>query len=150
MSWIAGVDFSTFTVDTVLIDEDQLREPRRQRIRMFGGNAFDRVRGLRYALHDVDIDDVLAVGVEGIAYYGHNAVDMARVQGVIVAQLPLELRVLAIAPTDWKRRTVGRGNATKDDVREWATVQSRCSSWPQDAYDAFAIAVATLQIIEEE
>jgi Holliday junction resolvasome RuvABC endonuclease subunit len=40
----------------------------------------------------------------------------------------------------WKLQVIGKGNATKDEIREWALEHGAGSDWVEDSYDAFAIA----------
>lgn len=51
-------------------------------------------------------------------------------------------------PGEWKKATVGKGNATKDDVRTWVENWHACADakMPQDAIDAISIAVAGAKV----
>lgn len=57
--------------------------------------------------------------------------------------------VILVAITEWKKKAIGRGNASKDEVMEWAV-----STWPQlddmtqDDADALGIATYGLASLE--
>lgn len=39
----------------------------------------------------------------------------------------------------WKKKIVGKGNATKDEVKSWSLIQGGESNWDEDMHDAWAI-----------
>jgi Holliday junction resolvasome RuvABC endonuclease subunit len=151
---IAGIDFSTHAVDVILLDEDTGR-PRwhRRRLDTGPGDAFNaalRVRDampVRGAWRDSGVT-LIAIERPWSRQLRSIAVLM-RIQGAILATLPPQLPILELHPQTWKRETVGKSNASKAAVAAWARAELilRCGSttvdgWPQDAFDAYAIARA--------
>lgn len=70
--------------------------------------------------------------------------------GVVSAALAsalADVSVWHVGVSSWKKATVGRGNATKEEVREWAAAQGH-PHLPQDQADALAIAAYTLDALE--
>lgn len=41
----------------------------------------------------------------------------------------------------WKARVIGKGSASKEEIREWSTANGGLEEWDQDHHDAHAIAV---------
>lgn len=154
LALIAGIDYSTRAVDIVLLDEDT-DAATWHRFELKGADAFDRSRKVREALHGSFglWDDVLACGIEDPR--GFNAGSLYRVQGAILSCLPHGLLVHPLIPSEW-RKTVGlSGNASKADVARFAgarlvgTTWAGSLIWPQDACDAYCIALATRTLIQK-
>ena len=91
-------------------------------------------------------DDVLAVGIEDPRGYGAGS--LYRVQGAVLACIPQGRLVHPWIPSAWRKAVGLPGNASKDvvglfvsgrrrHVDQWAVVR-----WPQDACDAYCIALA--------
>jgi hypothetical protein len=150
---IAGIDYSTRAVDVVLLDEDS-DAATWHRFELEGADAFDRTRSVREAMRRQHQylasvwDDVLAVGIEDPR--GYNAGALYRIQGAILATIPQATLVHPLIPSQW-RKTVGLpGNASKGAVFEFTMKHSgRAGSgiWPQDACDAYCIALATRTLL---
>ncbi len=149
---IAGVDFSSKAVDIVLLDEDT-DAATWHRFPLTGQDAFDRTRAVRAAMPGASFwDDVLAVGIEDPRGYGAGS--LYRVQGAILACLPAAILAHPLIPSSW-RKTVGLpGNAPKlaimefVDTRQQENGASLFQRWPQDACDAYCIALATRTLVE--
>lgn len=150
---IAGIDFSTRAVDVVLLDEDT-DAATWHRFELAGADAFDRARSVRDAMPGSRYwDDVLAVGIEDPRGYGAGS--LYRIQGAILSRLPRRTLVHPLIPSSW-RKTVGLpGNASKTDVAARVTVLRTAARpldapddpWPQDACDAYCIALATRTLL---
>jgi hypothetical protein len=146
---IAGIDYSTHAVDVVLLDEDS-DAATWHRWPLHGDHAFDRVRSIHsWKFTRSFWDDVLAIGIEEPR--GYNAGALYRVQGAILGKLPPETLVHPLIPSVW-RKTVGLpGNASKQDVWDYVDrVLPRPREpflWPQDACDAYCIALATRTLL---
>jgi hypothetical protein len=143
---IAGIDYSTRAVDIVLLDEDT-DAATWHRFELEGADAFDRARAVRMAMftRPFDWDEVVAVGIEDPR--GYNAGSLYRVQGAILSSLPRHTLVHPLIPSSW-RKTVGLpGNASKAEVMAWMMNSDRYD-WPQDACDAYCIALATRTLLE--
>ena len=87
--------------------------------------------------------DVLAIERPWSANRGVTATLM-RMQGVIIGQAKPEVEVLEVHPQKWKAATVGRSNATKEEVTAWVyTTQPEASAyeWDENACDAYCIAL---------
>jgi hypothetical protein len=148
---IAGIDYSTRAVDVVLLDEDT-DATTWHRFELEGADAFDRARNAGKAFHISSMlwDEIVAVGIEDPRGYGAGA--LYRVQGAILGRIPAGVLVHPLIPSHW-RKTVGLpGNASKDAVAEWATwkggLGAKAVFWPQDACDAYCIALATRILLE--
>jgi hypothetical protein len=160
---IAGIDFSTRFVDVVLLDEDT-DAAEWHRFELVGQDAFDRSRLVRDTMPNRSSpfwDETIAVGIEDPR--GYNAGALYRIQGAILSCLPRTTLVHPLIPSHW-RKTVGLpGNASKDDVAAHAVYlllgsppASKVSDyrrhivmdWPQDACDAYCIALATRTLLQ--
>lgn len=152
---IAGVDFSTHFVDIVLLDENT-DAATWHRFELTGDGAFDRTRSVRAALPGSSFwDDVLAVGIEQPR--GRNAlVALGRIQGAILTCIPADKLVHPLNPSSWRQAVGLKGNASKAEVYERAyglfIAGDRIGPWPvwpQDACDAYCIALATRNVIQQ-
>ena len=157
-----GCDYSTWAVDLVYLDEDGLQPPLWRRYELEGGDAFDRARDVRRALpRSFAWDEVVAFGIEDPR--GQNAGAIYRVQGAILACLPRSLLVQPWVPSQWRRSVGLPGNASKEQVRAWALAhaldgplpdnqtsayRASLAAWPNDATDAYAVALATLNALQ--
>lgn len=150
---VAGIDFSSRFVDIVLLDEDT-DAATWHRFELTGADAFERARDVRNGMIGISPiwDDVIAIGIEDPRGYGAGS--LYRVQGAILARLPRRTLVQPWIPSAW-RKTVGLpGNAPKSQVEAFATIHrgvepfSDHEFWPQDACDAYCIALATRSLIE--
>jgi hypothetical protein len=154
---IAGIDYSSRCVDVVLLDEDS-DAATWHRFELEGQDAFERARSVRLAMftRSFDWDDIIAVGIEDPR--GYNAGALYRIQGAVLSSLPRHTLVHPLIPSQW-RKTVGLpGIASKDEValfshglRGRAAVVDGLASfplWPQDACDAYCIALATRILLE--
>ena len=145
---IAGVDYSTHAVDIVLLDEDT-DAATWHRFPLAGRDAFERARYVRLAMPGGSFwDDVLAVGIEEPR--GYNSGALYRVQGAILARVPLDKLVQPLGPSEWRRRVGLSGNASKEDVRVLVKAAAFLEriGWEQDACDAYCIALATRSMIQ--
>jgi Holliday junction resolvasome RuvABC endonuclease subunit len=50
--------------------------------------------------------------------------------------------------SEWKREVIGKGNATKDEIRAWSVAHSGDPAWEEDSHDAYAIATYGLEWVE--
>lgn len=165
---ICGIDFSTRAVDVVLLDEDT-DAATWHRFELLGNDAFDRARNVEGNIPgrtDPLWDEVVAIGIEDPRGYGAGS--LYRVQGAILASLPAWLLVHPLIPSQW-RKTVGLpGNASKDMIRAFTGIkrwhadprfipssvttttdyEAVIPAWPQDAHDAYCIALATRTLLE--
>jgi hypothetical protein len=170
---IAGCDYSTRFVDIVLLDEDT-DAATWHRFPLKGQDAFDRARSVHHCddgwplMSSLGWEDVLAVGIEDPRGYGAGS--LYRVQGAILAAIPRGLLVHPLIPSQW-RKTVGLpGNASKDQVSQFVVRHKLASigdgrdtshvplgalpmphgvTWPQDACDAYCIALATRTLLKK-
>lgn len=149
---VAGIDFSSFAVDVVLLDEDT-DAASWHRFELTGQDAFDRTREVRAAMPDPSFwDDVLACGIEQPQARGPRAANIGalyRIQGAVLACLPCPLLVQPLLPSSW-RKTVGlKGNATKLEVSVFAdgVWANPPDDLPFDATDAYCIALAIRMLL---
>jgi len=173
----AGIDYSTHAVDVVTVSEHphqlilgRIGQPmpttvQHHRVEFFGDNAwaraFDAAGKLKYPYHEPAYDafnslcqsDVIVIE-EPAGSSRLVAQQLARVQGIILANLPrIDGQVWGMVPPEWKKLTVGKGNASKNDVKRWVLKAKGTPDflldqniievgWEQDAYDAYALAIA--------
>ena len=96
--------------------------------------------------------DLIAVEypIQGRSLNVQTTIRMSMMAGAImsVSDTPKVL----ITPSEWKKITVGRGNATKSEVSEWLSQQLtaawRDTNGDQDLVDATCIALAAERIYE--
>lgn len=149
---IAGIDLSTHAVDVVLLDEDS-DAATWHRFTLEGEDAFARARSVKYAMPGGSFwDDVVAIGIEDPR--GYNAGSIYRVQGAILGELPGRTLVHPLVPSSWRKQVGLPGNASKAAVMEYALLRGQdagMDEWfrvPQDACDAYCIALATRNLIQ--
>jgi hypothetical protein len=156
---VAGIDFSSHAIDVVLVDVDGRQAPRWHRYPLTGADAFDRTRSVANSMpgrSSAYWDNVLAVGIEHPAgKFGTGP--LMRLQGAVLAQIPARMLVKAWPPGAWRKAVGLPGNASKDDVWDFASDKCwtstpipnglRREAWPQDACDAYCIALATQHAI---
>lgn len=151
MSYVAGIDYSTHAIDVVLLDENGVEPPEWHRTELVGNNAFDRTRSIDNGVTSAWWDDMLAIGIEDPR--GFNAGALYRIQGAILANIPDRILVQPWVPSEWRKAVGLKGNAPKAEVKSavitWAWAGGS-GEWPQDACDAYCIALATLRAIRVE
>lgn len=151
MSVVAGIDFNTHTIDVVLLDEDSDTATPHRFLLDKAGDAFDRARSIRAVMrsrgwwHD---QGVIAVGIEQ-PRGNHGVQALFRVQGGILQCLPDDLLVQPWNPSSWRVACGLPGNCAKELVAGWVDeLHGHGLGWPQDLYDAYAIAYATRSVLE--
>lgn len=150
-----GIDYDSFDIYTVVVDEDTgtFESLNRAQLGAGPGDSFDRARRVRDQLpvpgrwRDAG---VIAAGIEAtLSRERRSIAALSRVQGAILACLPRDLLVLPLTAQEWKRDTVGRSNASKADVAAWAQAHGMGPALKQDYYDAFCIARAARRRYQE-
>ncbi len=162
---ILGIDLSTRHIDIAHLDIDTLQAtwapvPLDYRPGSHDA-AFHAAASVRARLTDYGInrtalleDGVTLVAVEAPRGRQLNAcAALYRIQGAIVAHLagindsgrPV---LWQLPPWEWRQACGLPGNAPKHDVAAWAVAEGCPDGWPQDAYDAYAIARAAAAINE--
>lgn len=153
----AGIDYSTFHIDVVLIGGDRpIRWVHYDLPKKKGRDAFDRTRAVRDVLPprtNSIWDDVAGVAIEEPIHNRpqrrHSAHKLKGVQGAILSCLPRldDLRVEAVRAVDWRVALGMKGNCSKEDVREWVegeldaeVLYDDGDDWTQDAVDAYCLA----------
>mgnify|MGYP001352830482 CR=1 FL=1 len=145
--FVAGIDYSTRGIDTVLIDVDDILPPRQFAFPLSGQDAWERTREVRGWSLQLS-DDVLAVGLEQPR--GHGSGALYRVQGALLSRIPRWLLVQPWIPSEWRRMIGLPGNAAKGVIENWVKTTDPTGSrdgWTQDACDAYCIALATASAI---
>jgi len=178
----AGIDYSTHAVDVVTVrqrgaelweDWQTHTEVQHHRVEFEGDNAWARAFDAAEKLDAWEwtdpvsdhLYDASVIVIEEPAGSSRLvAQQLARVQGLIIANLPrIDGQVWGMVPSEWKKLVVGKGNASKEEVKQWAeknmlgTVVHNVggpftavtpggskigAGWPQDAYDAYCMALA--------
>jgi hypothetical protein len=150
----AGIDYSTHAIDLVLVDEDGLRPPWWHRFELHGPDAWERTRTVARTLPGRTSqlwDEVLAFGLEEPR--GQNSGVLYRVQGAVLAALPPHVLVYPMVPSEWRKAVGLPGNASKDAIAYFAVNDGppdEFRDWPQDACDAYCIALATHKLINQQ
>ena len=141
----AGVDYDTKAIHVVLLPEEG--PARYLPFVMHGHDAFERTRVVRDVMPARgwwEDEGVIAIGIE--EPMGQNTRPLNRVQGSVIACLPSSLLVQPLMPHEWRRDIGLPGNASKEDVHSYlfqdAAVIDSDGEWPQDAFDAYALALA--------
>lgn len=167
MSQVGGIDYDSEGVYLVLIDEDSgawlgshLYD---LKLRRKGDDSFDRVRRLQTLLparRQWADSGVVAIGLEDLRSRQRSQVAAAsRVEGALLALLPRELRLVRLSVNarednpngpGWKALTVGKTNASKEEIQAWAIGEGAPAGLVQDFYDAFAIARATRETLNRD
>lgn len=163
--FVCGIDVSSFAVDCVLLDVDDVLPPEWKRYELHGADAWERTRDV--PKFGSWTDDVIAFGIEqpqarGTKFVGSLMVTN-RVVGAVLVQLPRNAMIEKWQPAAWRKACKIPGNASKGLVKvqamehalnRWARVvdvgppirrmyPSWIDSWPQDAWDAYCLARAT-------
>ena len=158
MSVYAGIDYSSYAIDLVLLDEDTNRATHiRRRLDTAPGDATARIRRIRDALPPRAnwADTAAAIGIEKpMSRTGRGADTMQFALGAILACIPTTTNLALIRADDW-RRTCGlpvraareqhKRNAIDFAARMWT---NRPATIDDNAADAFAIAWATRHLTQ--
>lgn len=142
---VVGIDFSSHAIDLVSLDYDSYYPTEWRRYELRGRDAFERTRYVSSAIphrHSSYWDTVAAVGIEHPAGH-HGTQALLRIQGAVLACIPLSILVEPWPPAKWRKATHLAGNATKADVAQASINNLGEPDWPQDAHDAHLIALAT-------
>jgi hypothetical protein len=157
---IVGIDFSTFAVDIVLLEEDSNHARHlRRRLDLGPGKAIDRTRRVRDAMpargawRDAG---VTAIGIEepfSRATMG-GQVPLLITLGAIVATLPRDLPLALLRADDW-RKACGLPIRGQRDQLKQASIGFAERAWAKpplplddNVADAFGIAWATRHLAE--
>lgn len=162
--FVCGIDVSSFAVDCVLLDVDDVLPPEWKRYELHGADAWERTRDVpRFGEW---VEDVVAFGVENPQARGPAAQNIAvlhRVVGAVLVHLPRRTLVHPWQPASWRKACGIPGNASKGLVKSeaimhaigrWGRVIDEgppirrvypawVDLWPQDAWDAYCLARAT-------
>jgi hypothetical protein len=146
----AGIDFSTFKINLIVLNDGQASRWVYQ-VPAKSGDAFDRARLVKLVMPDVDFwarRQVAALAIEEPRGPGNGA--LLRVQGAILACLPHDLLVQPMIPAEWRKKAGLPGNCPKDRVREHVeSLDWRARNWMQDDCDAYCLALAVRQLVKE-
>jgi len=156
---IAGIDLSTHAIDVVTVPLEGVGAPVWHRFPLEGPTSFDRARRVRDAMPartSAFWDEVTEIGIEEPA--GFTASHAMRIQGGVLACLPPALKVTKWMPSQWRKAAGMSGAASKEMVAQHARavdygtsgVKYRLMDWPQDACDAYCVALATRAAITIE
>jgi hypothetical protein len=147
----AGIDYSTFFVDIVLVSDADLAH---RRISLRGPDSYERVRELREQMptgEEWRDEGVVAVGIEEPRGKGNGA--LLRVQGALLALLPRYMLVHPMAPQTW-RKTIGlKGSGCRAELKlastDWSLEHGGDIGWPEDAHEAHCMARAVQMLTKE-
>jgi hypothetical protein len=150
----AGIDYDTHAVHIVLVPEEGTGDLRYSKYELKGHDPFERAREIREALpvrswwRDT--------GVVGCAIEEQNSGNplmrdavqkLKMIQGAVLSCLPRDLLVTPIPGSQWRKALGMKGNCTKEEVQFWCRFSGPHAgrfagiSWPQDAFDAYCMAL---------
>lgn len=142
---VCGIDVSTYHLDFVFLHDTGQTEW--QRITLVGNDAWDRCRSVR--VPSDWFEDTEAAGME--VAFGPSSGQINRVVGAVLSRLPTGLLVEQWPVNVWKKAVGMSGSASKERVRLFVHDSIRSDPyWPQDACDAYCIALATKQALERQ
>lgn len=147
----AGIDYDTFAVHVVLI-EDGRPELYVHHI-LEGDDPFERARQVREVMPSRGwwLDEgVIAIAIEeqnsNNPKVRASVQKLKMIQGAILSCLPRSTLVVPMNGPEWRKALGIPGNAPKEAVREWAIENGYAALYardvPQDAADAFCLARA--------
>lgn len=148
MTAFAGIDYDTRGVHVVILREDEPSEY--ICLLLLGVDAFERTREVRDRMparlwwRD---EGVVALGIEEPMARGKLSIQttpkLKAIQGAILSCLPRDLLVNPMTANVWRTEVGLAGNASKDDISLFVHDDLRADPhWPQDACDAFCLALA--------
>jgi len=151
---VCAIDFSSHAVDVVTVPYDGPGQLVWHRFPLTGKDAFDRARSVAEAVPgraSVFWDELVAVGIEHPAGH-HGTGPLLRIQGAILSAIPARMLVEPWSPAKWRKAVGLAGNASKEAVYSFAVRDFPLEylSVPNDATDAYCIALATRQAITTE
>ena len=148
-----GIDYDSNRVDLVMVDVDT-PAPAWTRFELGAGDTFQRARNVRNALWprtSYHWEPVTLVALEQPV--GQRRDSLMRMQGCILACLPIGAEVWPMKPHEWRVALglpgSGKRDVLKAETRAYALEHGAPDGWPQDAYDAFLIALAALTLCEK-
>lgn len=150
MTAFAGIDFDSHAVHVILKPEEGPAEYHRYELGK-EGRAFDRARLVRDAMPSRSwwLDEgVVAIGIEEPMRHRGGSQALMVIQGAILACLPPSLLVHPMMPNQWRKEVGLAGNATKFEVALFVRVCAGMENfeWPQDACDAYCLALAVQKL----
>ena len=147
---VAGVDISTHAIDIVKLpfDGDQATWDRYE---LQGSTGIQRgLRASHYIPHGTYWDDVALVAIERpYGPGGDTLIALHLVVGAVAASTPSSTVLWLLHPAEWRKACGLPGNASKDDVWNFAIPTPTTGDrflWSQDACDAYCIATAARNI----
>lgn len=152
MSAVLGCDFASAAIDLVYLDETEDRA-RWHRIPLEPGWQSARKMRHVYAWGSELADVYLAAIEQPLSMQRNSIAALNRVQGAILASLPLELDVWLLAPREWKAGIGLKQNVSTQPgkpgalgLRLWALKHGADEEWPLDACAALAMAYTAREI----
>ncbi len=148
-SMIVGLDISTRLIAMVTISSkdgsivrfDEYAIPDLKRL---DRNKAERCRAVADTGFQTQMSGVVAAYVEQpMGRQVKGVAEVERVVGAVIAAIPKETCISLISPSEWKKIVGLKGNAQKDDIREFAdAIYPVLQNSSQDLHDAAMIARA--------
>lgn len=148
----AGIDYDSHAIHVVLLPDEG--PPRYLPFVLTSHpRAFERTRTVRDVMPArgwwAD-EGVIAIGIE--EPMGHSTRPLNRIQGAILSCLPGDVLVNPMMPGEWRKAVGLSGNAPKIEIatfvnggKPWLPERQ---DWPQDACDAYCLALAVQKLTE--
>jgi Holliday junction resolvasome RuvABC endonuclease subunit len=143
MSCVLGIDVSSHAIDFVALDETTNRAEW-TRVDLIGGTAFKRLQDVAHQMPTrgwLEEHGVYLIAVETPkTRFLKSAGALFPVYGAVVAAMPRDVEVWDVRPTAWRQELGLPGNAPKADCAARCMALGAPTDWPQDAFDAYAVA----------
>ena len=148
---VLGIDLSSKAIDLVLLDENR-NAAQWTRITLSGATAFDRARDVADKMPQPGWYEAHGVYLCAIErpFVSHGQDVIRLVQGCVLAEIPRELHVWEVSPSQWKKK-VGLPIRTKPSRLNFpvftlincsdSTSANSYADWAQDGYDALGVAL---------
>lgn len=145
MTHVLGIDVSSHAIDLIRLDETSTAA---EWTRLDLGDekvpAFERCRQVQCVMPQASFyEDVYLIAIERPKTHSFiSAAAQFPVFGAVLACLPYAIETWDVSPGDWRKGIGLKGNAKKDECARAVNDLGAPSdtSWPQDAFDAFAVA----------
>lgn len=139
MSSVVGIDFSSFAIDLVKLDETE-DAASWTHVKLDGGGAWDRTRHLPLFMPKASWwDDVYLCAIE--APMGFKSQVLYRVQGALLSTIPQAVWTWEVRLHEWKG-ALGLKPAAKPAWSHFPGMQldANGNEWAQDVLDALGVA----------
>lgn len=139
-----GIDVNATEVNLVSVDLDTFET--KHHLLLGAKKSFETARLMKTVMpHSSWWDDIALAAIERPSGRFPKVIyAQALVIGALIAVIPTRVLIQEFVPANWKKLVGLHGNATKDQVKAWATEFGAGPEWDEHACDALAICHAAL------